>query len=214
MTSVEIDEYRPELGRYRADELTAVHDLFESDSELACALLPPPPDPLDRICLLARAMDALAGGFGLDLEARHALAAARRRAAEASAALDDDDRARADTAYRRVGRGLRAALADDAHGAGVGDPTGAAAKLAAHRARASHAVKGLAVEARARLLPTLLHLSAVRGLGADRDGERLAYTFWERTIQGLRKPQGLPKPQGPPKPRGLRKPQGLPKPGR
>ena len=28
----------------------------------------------------------------------------------------------------------------------------------------------------------------------ERDGERLAYTFWERTLQGLRKPQGLRSP--------------------
>ena len=47
-----------------------------------------------------------------------------------------------------------------------------------------------AANARARLLPTLLHLAAVRALGADPDSERLAYTFWERTLQGLRKPAG------------------------
>jgi len=192
VTGIEIDEYRPELGRFRADELTAVHDIFESDSELACALLPPPADALERIGLLARALDALAAGFGLDLDARHALAVARRRAAEGSAALDDEDRARADAAFRRVGRALRAGLAADADGGD--DPAGAAAKLAAHRARTAHAARGLAAEARNRLLPTLLHLAAVRGLGADADGERLAYTFWERTLQGLRKPQGLAKP--------------------
>jgi thiopeptide-type bacteriocin biosynthesis protein len=198
VTSIEIDEYRPELGRFRAEELAAVHDLFESDSELACALSPPPADALERIGLLVRAMDALAVGFGLDLDARHALAVDRRRAAEASAALDEDDRARADVAFRRVGRGLRTALAAEADGGD--DPAGAAAKLAAHRARTAHAARGLAADARARLLPTLLHLCAVRGLGADRDGERLAYTFWDRTLQGLRKPQGLRRP------RGLRKP--------
>ena len=63
MTGVEVDDYRPELGRFRADELGAVHDIFESDSELACALLPPPADPLERICLLVRALDALAAGL-------------------------------------------------------------------------------------------------------------------------------------------------------
>jgi len=193
VTGVEIDEYRPELGRFRSDELSIVHDIFESDSELVCALLPPPADALERICLLARALDALAAGFGLDLDARHALAVKRRRAAEASAALDEDDRARADTAFRRIGRELRAALADDGGG---GDPGATAAKLAAHRARVAHAARGLAADARARLLPPLLHLSAVRSLGADRDGERLAYTFWERTLQGLRRPQGLRKAAG------------------
>jgi len=186
VTSLEIDEYRPELGRFRADELDAVHGIFESDSELACALLPAPADPLERISLVVRALDALAAGLGLSVDARHAVAVARRRAAEASGALDDDDRARADAAFRRAGRGLRAALAAD--GEAGGDAADIDAKLAAHRARIAHAGRALPADARARLLPTLLHLSAVRHLGADRDGERLAYTFWERTLQGLRKP--------------------------
>jgi len=194
VTGVEIDEYRPELGRFRAEELDAVHGIFESDSELTCALLPAPADPLERISLLVRALDALATGLGLSVDARHAVAVARRRAAETSAALDDDDRARADAAFRRAGRGLRAALAADV------EPGGAAAdvdaKLAAHRARTAHAGRALPAGARTRLLPTLLHLSAVRHLGADRDGERLAYTFWERTLQGLRKPAGRTKSGG------------------
>jgi len=188
VTSVETDEYRAEIGRFHPDELAAVHDVFESDSELVCALLPPPADPLERIALLVRALDALAGGLGLAVDARHALAAARRRAAEAMAALDDVDRARADAAFRRAGRSLRAALASD--GETGPDPGDAADKLAAHRARTAHAARALSPDARARLLPTLLHLSAVRHLGADRDGERLAYTFWERVLQGLRKPAG------------------------
>jgi hypothetical protein len=33
----------------------------------------------------------------------------------------------------------------------------------------------------------LLHLSSVRLIGPDPDGERLGYTFWERTLEGLRK---------------------------
>jgi thiopeptide-type bacteriocin biosynthesis protein len=188
LTGIEVDEYRPEVGRFRAAELATVHDIFESDSELACALLPPPADAEERICRLVRALDALAAALGLDADARHALALARRRAAESSGANDDDDRTRADAAFRRVGRGLRAALgALEDDGA---DSTGVGAKLAAHRARVAHAARGLAPEARGRLLPTLLHRSAVRALGPDRDGERLAYTFWERTLQGLRKPQG------------------------
>ena len=188
VTTVEIDEYRPELGRFHAGELAAVHEIFESDSELACALLPAPADALERICLLVRALNTLAAGLGLDLDARHRAAAARRRAAEAAAALDHDDRARADAAFRRAGRGLRAALAGD--GDAASDPNGIAGKLAAHRARTAHAARGLTADARVRLLPTLLHLTAVRHIGADRDGERLAYTFWERTLHGLRKPSG------------------------
>jgi len=188
VTSIEIDEYRPELGRFRPDELAAIHDVFESDSELVCGLLPAPADPLERIGLLVRALDVLATGFGLDADARHALAAARRRAAEAQVHLDDVDRARADAAFRRVGRGLRAALAADGQGGTA--PNDAAGKLAAHHARTAHAARGLAPEARTRVLPTLLHLAAVRALGADPGGERLAYTFWERTLQGLRRPAG------------------------
>jgi len=194
VTSVEVDDYRPELGRFRTGELGAVHDIFESDSELACALLPPPADPIERINLLVRAIDALAAGLGLAVDARHAVAVTRRRAAERSAELDDDDRARADGAFRRAGRALRAALGAD--GDAGSEPADLASKLAAHRARITHAARGLPAEARARLLPTLLHLSAVRHIGADRDGERLAYTFWERTLQGLRKPQGLRKAEG------------------
>ena len=86
-----------------------------------------------------------------------------------------------------MGRGLRGALAADGHGGAA--PNDAAGKLAAHHARTAHAARGLAADARARVLPTLLHLAAVRALGADPDGERLAYTFWERTLQGLRKPR-------------------------
>jgi thiopeptide-type bacteriocin biosynthesis protein len=192
VTGIEVDDYRPELGRFRADELDTVHDIFESDSELACGLLPPPVDPIERISLLVRAIDALAAGLGLPVDARHALAVTRRRAAEASAAVDDDDRARADLAFRRAGRALRAALAAD--GDTGSDPADLPSKLAAHRARIAHAARGLPAASRTRLLPTLLHLSAVRHLGADRDGERLAYTFWERTLQGLRRPQGSPRP--------------------
>jgi thiopeptide-type bacteriocin biosynthesis protein len=189
VTEIEIDGYRAELGRFPLAHLDAVHGVFESDSELACALLPPPPDALERVSLLVRALDALAAGLGLSVDARHAIALGRRRAAEAQVALDDEDRARADAAFRRVGRALRAGLAADSDDAR--DPTDVAAKLAAHRARIAHTARGLGPDAREQLLPSLLHLCAVRHLGADPDGERLAYTFWERTLQGLRKPQGL-----------------------
>jgi thiopeptide-type bacteriocin biosynthesis protein len=194
VTEIEIDDYWPELGRFPAADLDAVHGVFESDSELACTLLPAPDDALERVALLVRALDALAVGLGLSVDVRHAVALARRRAAEAQAALDDGDRARADAAFRRVGRTLRAGLLAD--GDTAGDANDVAAKLAAHRARIAHTARGLPPEDRARLLPTLLHLSAVRHLGADPDGERLAYTFWERTLQGLRKPQGPRKPTG------------------
>jgi hypothetical protein len=37
------------------------------------------------------------------------------------------------------------------------------------------------------LLPTVLHLSSVRLGGADPEGERLGYTFWQRALEGLRR---------------------------
>ena len=73
VTSIEVDEYRPELGRFRADELAAIHDIFESDSELVCALLPAPGRPA-RAHLPAGARAGRAG---------HGLRAGRRRAPRA-----------------------------------------------------------------------------------------------------------------------------------
>ena len=142
------------------------------------------------VVLFVRACDALATGLGLELDARHALAKQRRHAAEASADLFDEDRARADAAFRDAGRGLRAALLADAAGDSGGGTDPHAGALAAHRARVAHAARELSRDARARLLPTLLHLSAVRCLGPHPDRERLAYTFWERTLAGLRRPAG------------------------
>ncbi len=189
LTGITVDEYHPEHGRFLADELDAVFTLFESDSELAAALNGAHAvDSIVPIVLFVRACDALAAGLGLDLDARHALAKQRRHAAEVSAALVDDDRAHDDTAFRGAGRGLRAALLADAGGVSGGDTDPHAPALAAHRARAAHAARDLSREARARLLPTLLHLSAVRCLGPHPDRERLAYTFWERTLAGLRRP--------------------------
>jgi thiopeptide-type bacteriocin biosynthesis protein len=170
-TAVEIADYFPERGRFPAAELDAVHAIFESDSELVAELLG---DASEPIALAVQAADALAGGLGLSREARQACARARRRAADASTGIDDDARRAADAAFRAAGRGLRAALA--------GEP---APPFAAHRARVAAAARSLPAGADDRLLPTLLHLSAVRLLGADPDGERLAYTFWERTLEGL-----------------------------
>ena len=204
LTGITVDEYHPEHGRFRADELDAVFTLFESDSELAVGLLHAAPwqaaaapamsanapHAIDPVVLFVRACDALASGLGLDLDARHALAKQRRHAAEASADLADDDRAYADAGFRAAGRGLRAALIADSVGDSGGDTDPHAAPLAAHRARVAHAAHDLSRDARARLLPTLLHLSAVRCLGPHPDRERLAYTFWERTLSGMRRPAG------------------------
>jgi len=186
LTGITVDEYHPEHGRFRADELDAVFALFEADSELAVSLNGA--HAIDPVVLFVRACDALAVGLGMDLDARHALAKQRRHAAEVSADLFDEDRARADEAFRAAGRVLRAALQADIGGDAGGDTDPHAAALAAHRARVAHAARDISRDARARLLPTLLHLSAVRCLGPHPDRERLAYTFWERTLAGLRRP--------------------------
>ena len=188
LTGIAVDEYHPEHGRFRADELDAVFTLFESDSELAVSLNGP--HAIDPVVLFVRACDALTSGLGLDLDARHALAKQRRHAAEASADLPDDDRAHADAGFRAAGRGLRVALLADGAGDSGGGTDPHAAALAAHRARVAHAARDLSRDARARLLPTLLHLSAVRCMGPHPDRERLAYTFWERTLAGMRRPAG------------------------
>src|SRR5450432_2642451 len=182
--TIEIGEYHAEHGRFTPADLPAVHAIFESDSEAAVALLADP--DLDRVLLLARALDALASGMGLNLDERHAIARSRRQAAESWTAVDDEDRRQADADCRRHGRALRAALggAENAPSDDV---------LTRHRARIATAARDLPADARARLLPTLLHHCAVRFAGPDPDAERIAYTFWERTLEGLRKSPGLRK---------------------
>jgi thiopeptide-type bacteriocin biosynthesis protein len=184
LTAVEIGEYYPERGRFAEAELPALHAIFQSDSETAAALIAF--DVSDPTLLLVEAFDALASGMGLDLAQRHALARARRSAAELSTGPQDEDRLQADADFRRHGHALRAALSGTGAGAARSD-TGAGAVLADHRARVAAAARGLPPAARTRLLPTLLHLCAVRLAGPDPDAERLAYTFWERTLEGLRK---------------------------
>jgi thiopeptide-type bacteriocin biosynthesis protein len=178
VTALETGDYHPERGRFRADELEAVFALFESDSRLVTALLDEDAsgDDLGRIGLAVRSADALAQGLGLDLPARHTLAKERRRAAESAGALDEEARRAADAGFRAAGRALRAAVA--------ALPAG---PFADHRARVIDAARALSPDSRARLLPALLHLGAVRLLGPDRDGERLALTFWERVLDGLRR---------------------------
>jgi len=179
LASLETGDYFPERGRFFAGELPAVHAIFESDSEAVSALLADP--ELDRIPALPLLFDALARGMGLDLAARHALGRERRRAAEAWTGLDAEARKESDAVFRHHARTLRAAL---------GAAPASSPLLGHHEARVAAAAGPLTETDRARLLstlPTLLHLSAVRLLGPDPDAERLGYTFWERTLEGLRK---------------------------
>jgi thiopeptide-type bacteriocin biosynthesis protein len=172
VTTVDAGDYHPERGRFAADQLQAVFTIFESDSELCVRLSLG--DTLDRITQFVRAADALARGLGIDLAARQTLARDRRDAAERSSGLDDDARREANTAFRAVGRDLRRDLS--------GEPAG---DFLAHLDRVSVATTSLAPAALPRLVPTLLHHSAVRFLGPNPDAERLGYTFWQRTLDGL-----------------------------
>jgi thiopeptide-type bacteriocin biosynthesis protein len=187
VTTVESGDFHPERARF-GGALAATLAIFQSDSELACALLDEAPsDETDAanasepIVRVVRAFDALARGLGLDLVERQALARARRRAEEAHAPLDDDARADTDAELRARGRALRAALDETSS-----VDSSAARALAAHVARTARATEAFPREARAALAPALLHLACVRLAGPDRDLERRAYTFWERTLEGLR----------------------------
>ena len=179
-TVLETGDYFPERGRFEAETLDGLHAIFQSDSETAAALLGAP--ELEPTTTLARLYDALAGGLDLDLVARHGLARQRRDAAEAWTGVDDEARREADAAFRRHGRALRAALAGPPAAA---DP--ARAPLARHGAQVATAARRWTAATRARLLPTLLHLTAVRFAGPDPELERLGYTFWERALGGLRR---------------------------
>ena len=173
LASLETGDYFPERGRFFAGDLAAVHAIFESDSDAVCALLSEP--ELDRIPALPLLFDALARGLGFDMAARQAFGRERRRAAEAWTRFDSETRKESDAVFRHHARTLRAAL---------GAPP---APLVHHEARVAAAAGTLTETDRARLLPTLLHLCAVRLIGPDPDAERLGYTFWERTLEGLRR---------------------------
>jgi thiopeptide-type bacteriocin biosynthesis protein len=185
VVEVETAEYFPELARYGgAATFALVERLFELDSELVLRLLsvaaeaPDPPDS-DRLEWLVRAFDALARGLGLDLAARQTLAQQRRRAhladppAEIARALDAHYRAR----QRRLAA-LLAGTASDVF----------SAPLDAHATRVQALAGELSPEVLAALievLPPVLHLDAVRLVGARPDDEAAAYLFWERALEGL-----------------------------
>ncbi|HSY38681.1 MAG TPA: thiopeptide-type bacteriocin biosynthesis protein, partial [Polyangia bacterium] len=151
LVSLETTDYFPERGRFLAGDLAAIHAIFESDSEAVSSLLADP--ELDRIPALPLLFDALARGLGLDLGARHALGRERRRAAEAWTGLDAEARKESDAVFRHHARTLRAALGAEQ----ASNPL-----LGHHQARVAAAAGSLTETDRARLLPTLLHLSAVR----------------------------------------------------
>ena len=146
------------------------------------------PDLIDR---LIATFDSLAAGLGLGRADRHQLARRRRDAESAAIAAVDEDEPRAlDADFRARSRRLRIALGSAGAPAAAPSRTPSetddlATALAAHRDTVATAVRDLPPPARSRLASPLLHLSAVRLLGPDRDAEARAYLFWERTLEGL-----------------------------
>jgi thiopeptide-type bacteriocin biosynthesis protein len=176
LVAVEVAEYFPETARYGGPAaLSAAVRLFELDSELVLRLLAteaeaaPPPES-DRIERLVRAFDALGRGLGLELEARQGLAR-RRRLAAGPADVDAE--------FRRRQRRLAAALS-----VGHDDPFSAALDGHATRVRALLGEERAPIEAIVAVLAPVLHVSAVRHLGARPADEAAAYAFWERTLEG------------------------------
>jgi class I lanthipeptide synthase len=181
VVTVETSEYHAERARY-GDALGAAQEIFQSDSDTACALMAEEdaeddaaPDRTEQV---VRSLDALARGLGMEPSERQALARARRDAeADADAALGET-RLQTDADFRARARRLRAFLGADA-------ASNAGGALRAHERRTARATKALAPAARVALAPALLHLACVRLAGADRALERRAYTYWERTLEGL-----------------------------
>jgi thiopeptide-type bacteriocin biosynthesis protein len=198
VTRVETSAYHPEVARFggHAGAGAALH-IFESDSDLACALLAAgrvPRDPqlaaassddrrLDPIDQLVATFDRLAAGLGFELRERHQLARGRRAAESAALdALTAAEPRALDADFRARSRKLRAVLGSlrDAE-----SPEPDLRRIASYRVHVAAAVGELAEPVRARLAPPLLHLCAVRLAGADRGAEARAYFLWERTLEGL-----------------------------
>jgi thiopeptide-type bacteriocin biosynthesis protein len=174
--------YFREAARYGGKTLMpAVEQLFAASSELVLAVLRAEDQgtgETDRVTLVVRAADALTGGLGLDLPARQALAQ-RCRDASAAAGLLDDETAR--QAYRQRSRQLYAWVA------GVQKDVLTPALRKLHKTAV--AVAGfLDADLRPILkskLPALLHMQAVRLVGADSSSEALAIYLWHRVLESI-----------------------------
>lgn len=201
VVAIETAPYFPETARLGgAASLPGVHALFEASSDLVVALLGGAIERFDPatttggaassdleaatiVCLVAT-FDRLGQAFCLDLAARRSWAG-RRREAHAADVGPELDRQLA-RELRALRPALRAALAPrlgGPDGAGGGDAGDAA--LDRYERTARRAASHIAPATRARILPALLHLDAVRMLGPDPLGEIRAYTFWERTLESL-----------------------------
>jgi thiopeptide-type bacteriocin biosynthesis protein len=184
-TSVETAPYFPETARYGGPAcIGSAEAIFEAQSRLVLETLALTREQElegDRVELAVRAADGLVRGFGLDLGARHALAARLREAYDAEG-LDGDAGLRDDARLgeqRRRGRRLAGLIA--------GAERDAVSPQLASFIRAVRAAlpRGAARRRLAAALPALVHVGHVRCLGADRDAEALAIFLWERTLAGL-----------------------------
>jgi len=181
--------YFPEIARFGGPAtLPAVHKLFEASSDLVLAQLDreteaePDDDQLedqfedqldDRLITLVSAYDVLGAAFGLDAQARQAVAERRRQAhTAAEEPAFGRELAREFRAYRTA---LRTALAS----------RGKRGPVPSYGTAARAAAASLDEATKVRLLPVLLHLDAVRLMGTDRVAEIRALTFWERTLESL-----------------------------
>jgi thiopeptide-type bacteriocin biosynthesis protein len=186
VVALETAEHFPEIARYAGPDTAAdVEWLFELDSALVLRLLAAEheqSEPPDRVELLVRSLDALTRGLGLDLVARRTLAARRRAAQLAWVGAGPEQRASLDADLRRRQRRLAAQLAGT-----VDDPFSAALDGHATRVQALFAADrplGASPDLLAAL-PAILHICAVRLLGARPTEEAAAYFFWERTLDSL-----------------------------
>lgn len=190
VVTLESGPYVPERGRFGAGSLDLVHELFEAQSAAVLAALAR--SSFDKtteaaLPLLVRLYEAFTEGFGLSAAAREELAW-QRFAAEEEAEPTEEDAARLrDRLFRRLGPPLRLALgAAAAEGRDDMTPLLRRLRAATRRARRQQRSRQSAGDESALLAP-LLHLLAVRLLGADRGAEQAAYLMWARTHEGLRR---------------------------
>lgn len=200
VVTIESASYFPELARFGGGAATdpaaaiavmdAVHALFRADSEVASALLALEVEapgheevaaaaldtPEGRLAGLVLVFDTLAAAVGLAAAERKELA--RRRRDAHAAELDLQATRELGRRFRTMGPRLRAALGGEL-------PAAVGAAIRTYSSQVRRAVAALDGDARARLLPPLLHLSSVRLIGLDRSAEIGAYEFWARTLESL-----------------------------
>ncbi|MEO6950377.1 MAG: thiopeptide-type bacteriocin biosynthesis protein [Polyangia bacterium] len=150
VSTTQVRPYHPERARY-GKALASIERLFQADSHL---LVEPRDERLPAEAHVAIVFEAMVRGLGLPTDVVD-----ERAAATLGSEVDAP-------AYRAVQRQLAALL----------DEPPAWSALYAKRVRTAKLKKAEA----ARLLPTLLHMTAVRHLGPDREAEVRALYLWTR----------------------------------